>query len=79
MEGPWVFPANGSLYLFYSGNMYDSDSDGTCLYSIGVARSSSLYSPFTKLPYPILSTQKTPAKLTGPGHCSVLQTEGSSL
>lgn len=72
IEGPWVVKRAGWYYLFYSGNMYDSHGpDGTCLYSVGVARSASPTGPFVKRGDPILHAS-LPNRFTGPGHCSVV-------
>lgn len=71
-EGPWVIRRGGMYYLFYSGNMFDSQGpNGTCFYSVGVARSASPTGPFVKRGDPILHAS-VPNRFTGPGHCSVV-------
>jgi hypothetical protein len=42
-EGPWIVSRGEYLYLFYSGNMYD-----TVHYSVGVARATSISGPWEK-------------------------------
>jgi len=76
VEAPWVIPYANNYYLFYSGNGYAARGpDGTCLYAIGVARSTTPVGPFVKHGDPILVSiySKNPFDLfTGPGHCSVV-------
>eukprot|EP00698_Gefionella_okellyi_P016958 TRINITY_DN4903_c0_g1_i1.p1 TRINITY_DN4903_c0_g1~~TRINITY_DN4903_c0_g1_i1.p1 ORF type:complete len:353 (+),score=27.70 TRINITY_DN4903_c0_g1_i1:68-1126(+) len=81
VEGPWVTLRPDAVYLFYSGNMFNSvGPNGTCFYAVGVARSfSGVLGPFQKLPVPVLQSQGLPScdpsvlpPYTGPGHCSVV-------
>jgi len=73
VEAPWMIKhqASGNYYLFYSG----SEMQG---YGVGVARSSSVSGPFTKLGAPILRHEAyDPGRdpnppLIGTGHCSVI-------
>ena len=64
VEAPFVVEADGTFWLFYSANAYDSDA-----YAVGVAKATSPTGPFTKLPDPILVTNDVAA---GPGHCAIL-------
>ena len=62
----------GWYFLFYSANGYDSvNTDGTCNYAVGVARSRSPKGPFVKYPLPVMHSV-APDAFTGPGHCSVI-------
>ena len=74
VEAPWIYTHNNSIYLFYSGNGYGAtNQNGVCLYSVGVAvSSSSLRGNFTKHGNPILSNFGEKSGTTGPGHCSVV-------
>ena len=63
IEAPWMVKRNGTYYLFYSGNVYDSR------YRTGVARASQLLGPYTKHGAPILANNAT---WVGPGHGSVV-------
>jgi GH43 family beta-xylosidase len=69
VEAPWIIERNGTFFLFYSGNVYDSR------YRTGVARASSVKGPYTKLATPILRNDAT---WVGPGHGSVV-TVGTHL
>lgn len=51
VEGPWIIVENEYYYLFYSANVFNVSG-----YSIGVARSRSLFGPYTKFGPPILHT-----------------------
>ena len=62
---------DGTYYpLFYSGNVYDAR------YRTGVARAASLLGPYEKLGAPILSNN---ARWVGPGHGSVVHTDGEDF
>jgi len=67
-EGPWIVSRGEYLYLFYSGNMYD-----TVHYSVGVARATSIYGPWEKKGDPILTVGDNSSGFSGPGHCSVIE------
>ena len=68
VEAPWIVEHGGMFYLFYSGNVYDAR------YRTGVARATSITGPYTKLATnPIL---KNDATWVGPGHGSVVTTNG---
>lgn len=43
VEGPWIIYRNSYYYIFFSGNGYTNPE-----YSIGVARSKSVYGPYEK-------------------------------
>eukprot|EP01125_Pyxidicula_operculata_P002465 TRINITY_DN12325_c0_g1_i1.p1 TRINITY_DN12325_c0_g1~~TRINITY_DN12325_c0_g1_i1.p1 ORF type:complete len:334 (-),score=54.18 TRINITY_DN12325_c0_g1_i1:55-1056(-) len=76
VEAPWLINRNNYWYLFYSANGYASPGPaGSCLYSVGVARSKSLTGPYEKRVQPILSSvYVSPGiPLAGPGHCSVVR------
>jgi arabinan endo-1,5-alpha-L-arabinosidase len=60
VEAPSVMRRDGYYYLFYSGNMYNTDK-----YAVGVARSTSPLGPWEKAPEPILQSS---ANWVGPGH-----------
>ena len=64
VEGPFMFPANGSYYLFYSGNQWNSAS-----YAQGVAVCRGPLGPCSKpLDHPLYASQPN---LAGPGGGSV--------
>ena len=63
VEAPWIVLRDGTYYLFYSGNVYDSR------YRTGVARASSITGPYEKHGAPILANNGT---WVGPGHGSVV-------
>ena len=69
-EAPWMIREGEHYYLFYSGGPYFNER-----YALGVARSTSLWGPYTKAPSnPILKTaldHRSP--FAGPGHNSVLK------
>lgn len=67
-EAPWMILVNGTYYLFYSGNAYN-----TAAYAIGVAVAEHPTGPFTKIEDPIAHTDPT-QRFYGPGHCSVVWT-----
>lgn len=60
VEAPSMVHHDGYYYLFYAGNMYDTDK-----YAVGVARSRSPLGPFEKAAAPILQSS---AAWVGPGH-----------
>jgi GH43 family beta-xylosidase len=63
IEAPWVVKRGQYYYLFYSGNVFDSN------YRTGVARATKLTGPYTKFGPPILANN---AVWEGPGHGSVV-------
>jgi len=75
-EGPELIKHAGMYYLFFAAGRYCQDS-----YSEGVARSTSIWGPYEKMPVPLLSTglvgrargQHGMEKLIGPGHASFVQ------
>ncbi|GMH58951.1 hypothetical protein TL16_g02726 [Triparma laevis f. inornata] len=73
-EGPWIYDdhsKSGYLFLFYSGSMYNNVG-----YSVGVARSKSLFEGWEKSPdNPILHVGGEDSGFSGPGHCSVIDNE----
>jgi beta-xylosidase len=70
VEGPSVVKHGGYYYIFYSGNMYNTDK-----YAVGVARSRSPTGPYEKAPTPIL--QSSP-NWVGPGHGGPANVNGES-
>jgi beta-xylosidase len=60
VEGPWAVRRGRWVYLFYSGNAYD-----TAHYATGVARAMSPLGPFEKRGEPILARNEA---WGGPGH-----------
>jgi hypothetical protein len=64
VEASWTVRRDGTYYLFYSGNVYDSR------YRTGVARASSVTGPYEKLGPPILGND---GRWVGPGHGSVVR------
>ena len=73
IEGPEVIKHGGFYYLFFAGGKYCQDS-----YGEGVARSSSLTGPYTKMQSPLLATTLVGSgiggqKIVGPGHASFVQ------
>ena len=73
VEGPEIVKRGEWYYLFFASGKYCEDS-----YSEGVARSTNIWGPYTKLSVPLLSTgivgnsASTGAKLIGPGHASIV-------
>jgi len=65
VEAPEVMKRDGEYYLFYGGNYY---GDGS--YGLGVARSTSPTSGFTKAPTQVLQSGQGP--FWGPGHTAVV-------
>lgn len=65
VEGPWVMRRDGTYYLFYSGNTFNSER-----YATGVARAPSPLGPFEKLPAPIVHSNPL---WIGPGHGAVVR------
>ncbi len=63
VEAPFVVETDGTYWLFYSANAYDSAD-----YAVGVARATSPTGPFTKQPDPVLVSNEVAA---GPGHCAI--------
>ena len=63
VEAPFVVEADGTFWLFYSANAYDSAE-----YAVGVAKAASPTGPFTKQADPVLVSNEVAA---GPGHCAV--------
>ena len=64
VEAPFVVEADGTFWLLYSANAFDSAE-----YAVGVAKGTSPTGPFTKQPDPILVSNDVAA---GPGHCAVI-------
>ena len=63
IEAPFVVEADGTYWLFYSANAYD-----TADYAVGVAKASSPTGPYVKLPDPVLVSDDV---ASGPGHCAL--------
>ena len=71
-EAPWMLKHRGVYYLLYSGGGAD-----TPYYAIGYASAESPVGPFVKYAgNPI--AQKEPG-IYGPGHCSVIETQGGKF
>lgn len=68
VEAPFVVEVDGTFWLFYSGNAFDSAA-----YAVGVAQATSPAGPFTKVPDPVLVSNDIAA---GPGHCAVVTVAG---
>lgn len=67
VEAPALIQHEGVYWLFYSANFFGGPE-----YATGAAWSDSLRGPYTKLPDPLLSTEKT--GYNGPGGGSVVST-----
>lgn len=67
VEAPTLVERDGTYYLFYSANGYGGDA-----YATGYATATSLTGPYTKSPEPLLSTENTDRRYTGPGGQDVL-------
>ena len=68
VEAPWVVQHGEYYYMFYSGNMYNTDR-----YATGVARARSPYGPYEKLPAPVLHSN---SEWAGPGHGTIVRKNG---
>lgn len=73
-EGPWMLKHNNYYYVFYSGNGYANPQ-----YSIGVARSQSIYGEYEKyVKNPVLHVDYNRffkgqnCTFVGPGHNSIV-------
>lgn len=64
IEAPFMLYRNGYYYIFYSGNNYATDK-----YAVGVARSTAIGGPYTKMTNPILQSD---ANFDGPGGQSIV-------
>ena len=78
IEGPQLMKHGIYYYLFFASGKYCQLS-----YSQGVARSTSIFGPYSKLGVPLLSTGTVGIgsngdKLIGPGHASFIQDETGS-
>lgn len=71
VEGPWVVEYDGTYFLFYAGNTFNSPR-----YATGVARAHSPRGPFQKHDGPILVGDD---RWHGPGHGSVVSVGRSDL
>ena len=69
VEGPRIVHRGRWYYLFYSGGRCCARE--SCTYALGVARSKSIYGPWTRSKTPVL---KTDHSWRCPGHGAVLQT-----
>ncbi|HUS68570.1 MAG TPA: glycoside hydrolase family 43 protein [Kofleriaceae bacterium] len=65
LEGGSILLHDGTYYLIYSGNVFNSDR-----YAVGVARAKKLTGPYEKRARPILVSD---AAFVGPGHGSVVR------
>ena len=78
IEAPTLLLHDGTYYLFYSGNAYDTE-----FYSIGYATSKKVTGPYTDAPdNPLVSSAWNHAitsRARGPGHQSVVQAVDGSL
>jgi len=78
IEGPQLIKKDAYYYLFFAAGKYCQPS-----YAQGVARSMSIFGPYTKLGVPILSTGTVGVgsngdKLIGPGHASFVQDQAGT-
>lgn len=78
IEGPQLIKHGAYYYLFFASGKYCQPS-----YAQGVARSTSILGPYSKLGVPLLSTGTIGVgsngdKLIGPGHASFVQDEEGS-
>lgn len=74
IEAPTVLELDGTYYLFYSANAYE-----TYRYAVGYATSDTLTGPYADAPEnPILTTQR-PATAVGPGHQSIFAADDEDL
>jgi len=78
IEGPQLIKHGAYYYLFFASGKYCQPS-----YAQGVARSTSILGPYSKLGVPLLSTGTIGVgsngdKLIGPGHASFVQDEAGS-
>jgi len=71
VEAPWVTKHGDYYYMFYSGNMYNTDR-----YATGVARSRSPYGPYEKAPEPVLHSN---SQWAGPGHGTIVRKNGKEF
>jgi beta-xylosidase len=71
VEAPWVVKRGEYYYMFYSGNMYNTDR-----YATGVARSRSPFGPYEKQPEPVLRSN---GHWAGPGHGAIIQKDGKDF
>ena len=78
IEAPTLLLHEGTYYLFYSGNAYDTE-----FYSIGYATAKKVTGPYTDAPdNPLVSSAWNHAptsRARGPGHQSVVQAADGSL
>jgi xylan 1,4-beta-xylosidase len=68
VEAPFVMRRHGFFYLFYSAS---GCCGRGCSYALGVARSVSMWGPWTKHPTPLLATNE---QFACPGHGTVVST-----
>lgn len=78
VEGPQLIKKDAYYYLFFAAGKYCQPS-----YAQGVARSMSIFGPYSKLGVPILSTGTVGVgsngdKLIGPGHASFVQDQAGT-
>ena len=78
IEAPTLLLHDGTYYLFYSANNYDSE-----FYAIGYATSKKLTGPYTDAPEnPIVSSawdKPITSQARGPGHQSIVQDDDGEL
>lgn len=78
IEAPTLLLRDGTYYLFYSANGYDSE-----FYAIGYATSTSLHGPYKDAPEnPILSSawgRDPTSEARGPGHQSLVEDDDGEL
>lgn len=77
VEGPELIKKGQYYYLFYATGKYCQAS-----YAQGVARATSVWGPYEKIPVPFLHTNMmgysdSGARITGPGHASYFQDGGN--
>lgn len=75
IEAPVLLKHGPTYFLFYSANNYANGS-----YAIGYARAPAIMGPYSKHPVPLLSTESSKGRFSGPGGQDVLTTpDGSNL
>ena len=73
-EGSVMIKKNDIYYLMYSANCFCGES-----YALGYATATSPMGPFEKYAYnPILTNEKVPGSVSGPGHHTVIQSPDKS-
>lgn len=72
-EGPFVMKHQGTLYLFYSANVFNSPE-----YSVGVAMAKSPMGDWKKYSHNPVLKKDTAQRISGPGHCMITTSPDST-